>query len=58
VKVTESAVKPNRKRFLLAEKSASAPSTGESSATTSMAIPTEIPHSREPSAPPTTCCLK
>ncbi len=35
-----------------------APSTGEITATTSIAIPSERPHNREPAAPPTTCSLK
>ena len=34
------------------------PRTGEITATTSMAIPSEKPHNREPSAPPTTAPLK
>ena len=47
-------VKMSRKRFFVPAKSAMAPRTGEMTATTNIAMPTANPHSREPSAPPTT----
>jgi len=58
VKKLAMTVNTSRMRFLVCEESASAPRMGEVSPTMSMAMPTDSPHSREPSAPPTTVPLK
>jgi len=58
VKTTEMLVKMKSRRFLEREKSAMLPSTGEIRATSTAAMPTDQPHRRVPSAPPTTAFLK
>jgi len=58
VKTMAMAVNIIKNFFLALVKSAIVPKMGDMSATRIAATPTEIPHNRVPSAPPTTAFLK